>query len=279
MSLTQVFGLAVAFHTLYALGITAGSHRLWAHKSYHASAPLRFFLMLCNSGTSSTTQAPTKAPSTTGPVTTACTTSTRIPVSTPMTSLAGSSSHIWDGCSPRNLNSSCVRERRWTWRTWRLTGWSCCRKNSAGSSSSSCAGSSQVPSFLCRLLLLSCNRRRLHLQFLPSQYSIHHQPPLDLVRELRLPHVRLPSLEQEHPACWQSLGGSVDLRRGVPQLASRVSCWLEGLQGSLVHAQPDCKVFGALLILQTLQAEGMIMVSTYSAHQGGRREWGVGGKV
>jgi hypothetical protein len=96
--LIQVLGVSIGFHMLYALGITAGAHRLWAHKSYHASAPLRFFLMLCNSGNHSSMQAPTKEPSTTGPETTACTTSSRTPVSTPMTSHGGSSSRIWDGC-------------------------------------------------------------------------------------------------------------------------------------------------------------------------------------
>lgn len=30
------------------LGITAGAHRLWSHKSYKARLPLRTFLMLCN---------------------------------------------------------------------------------------------------------------------------------------------------------------------------------------------------------------------------------------
>jgi stearoyl-CoA desaturase (delta-9 desaturase) len=40
----------VAFHSLYALGITGGSHRLWAHKSYTASPPLKVLLMLLNAG-------------------------------------------------------------------------------------------------------------------------------------------------------------------------------------------------------------------------------------
>ena len=31
------------------LGITAGAHRLWSHRSYKARRPLRVFLMLCNS--------------------------------------------------------------------------------------------------------------------------------------------------------------------------------------------------------------------------------------
>lgn len=30
------------------LGITAGAHRLWSHRSYKAKLPLRIFLMLCN---------------------------------------------------------------------------------------------------------------------------------------------------------------------------------------------------------------------------------------
>jgi len=36
-------------YTLSALGITAGAHRLWAHRSYKAKTPLRIFLALCNS--------------------------------------------------------------------------------------------------------------------------------------------------------------------------------------------------------------------------------------
>lgn len=31
------------------MGITAGVHRLWSHRSYKAKLPLRIFLMLCNS--------------------------------------------------------------------------------------------------------------------------------------------------------------------------------------------------------------------------------------
>jgi stearoyl-CoA desaturase (delta-9 desaturase) len=39
----------VILHTLTGLGVTAGAHRLWAHKCYTASYPLRVFLMLMNS--------------------------------------------------------------------------------------------------------------------------------------------------------------------------------------------------------------------------------------
>lgn len=31
------------------LGITAGAHRLWSHKTYKAKWPLRFILMIMNS--------------------------------------------------------------------------------------------------------------------------------------------------------------------------------------------------------------------------------------
>lgn len=41
--------LGVLFWYLSGLGITAGSHRLWAHRSYKAKLPLKVFLMLCNS--------------------------------------------------------------------------------------------------------------------------------------------------------------------------------------------------------------------------------------
>lgn len=36
------------YAVLGGLGITAGAHRLWSHKSYKARLPLRIFLMLCN---------------------------------------------------------------------------------------------------------------------------------------------------------------------------------------------------------------------------------------
>ena len=35
---------------MYGIGITGGCHRLWAHKSYTASTPLKVILMLWNSG-------------------------------------------------------------------------------------------------------------------------------------------------------------------------------------------------------------------------------------
>lgn len=37
-----------AWSVLGGLGITAGAHRLWSHKSYKATYSLRFFLMICN---------------------------------------------------------------------------------------------------------------------------------------------------------------------------------------------------------------------------------------
>ncbi|XP_030751335.1 stearoyl-CoA desaturase 5-like [Sitophilus oryzae] len=51
----QVGWKAILFNTVYALlsalGITAGVHRLWTHRSYKANLPLRIFLMLCQSAT------------------------------------------------------------------------------------------------------------------------------------------------------------------------------------------------------------------------------------
>lgn len=44
----STFLFAFLLHLYGGLGITAGAHRLWAHKSYKAKWPLRFFLMLCN---------------------------------------------------------------------------------------------------------------------------------------------------------------------------------------------------------------------------------------
>ena len=34
--------------TANLLGVTAGAHRLWTHRSYKAKLPLRIFLMICN---------------------------------------------------------------------------------------------------------------------------------------------------------------------------------------------------------------------------------------
>ena len=49
-SLLAVFLLpAWALGALSGLGITAGAHRLWSHRSYKAKLPLRIFLMICQS--------------------------------------------------------------------------------------------------------------------------------------------------------------------------------------------------------------------------------------
>lgn len=39
----------VVCYLFSALGVTAGAHRLWSHRSYKASFPLRVFLALGNS--------------------------------------------------------------------------------------------------------------------------------------------------------------------------------------------------------------------------------------
>lgn len=38
------------FHNVWALGITAGAHRLWSHKSYQASFVWKVIVMILNSG-------------------------------------------------------------------------------------------------------------------------------------------------------------------------------------------------------------------------------------
>ncbi|CAI5714158.1 hypothetical protein KXD40_007950 [Peronospora effusa] len=48
-SLKQLLVLWIALWVVTGLGITAGAHRLWSHRSYKAKLPLRVFLMLCNS--------------------------------------------------------------------------------------------------------------------------------------------------------------------------------------------------------------------------------------
>jgi len=41
---------AVVYYFITGLGITAGYHRLWAHRSYNASAPLQYFLSMAGAG-------------------------------------------------------------------------------------------------------------------------------------------------------------------------------------------------------------------------------------
>ena len=42
---TMIVGVLTGY--IAGLGITAGAHRLWSHKSYKAKLPLRIFLMIC----------------------------------------------------------------------------------------------------------------------------------------------------------------------------------------------------------------------------------------
>lgn len=47
---TKILLTHCIFHTLWGLGITAGSHRLWAHKSYQANIVWKIIVMILNSG-------------------------------------------------------------------------------------------------------------------------------------------------------------------------------------------------------------------------------------
>ena len=44
---TLIFSFAL--WPITGLGITGGAHRLWSHRSYTATTPIRFLLMICNS--------------------------------------------------------------------------------------------------------------------------------------------------------------------------------------------------------------------------------------
>ncbi|KZT41980.1 delta9-fatty acid desaturase [Sistotremastrum suecicum HHB10207 ss-3] len=46
----QTLILAISYYFLTLLGITAGYHRLWSHRSYKASIPLQYFLAICGAG-------------------------------------------------------------------------------------------------------------------------------------------------------------------------------------------------------------------------------------
>ena len=46
----KTVAFSVFLHVIYGLGITAGAHRLWAHKAYNAALPVRIFLMIMNCG-------------------------------------------------------------------------------------------------------------------------------------------------------------------------------------------------------------------------------------
>ena len=39
---------AYVYFLITALGVTAGAHRLWSHRSYKAKLPLRVFLVAAN---------------------------------------------------------------------------------------------------------------------------------------------------------------------------------------------------------------------------------------
>jgi stearoyl-CoA desaturase (Delta-9 desaturase) len=46
----ETFLFSVFYYYVTGLGITAGYHRLWAHRSYNASVPLQYFLAIAGAG-------------------------------------------------------------------------------------------------------------------------------------------------------------------------------------------------------------------------------------
>ncbi|XP_073661501.1 stearoyl-CoA desaturase 5 isoform X1 [Tursiops truncatus] len=99
---------------LTALGVTAGAHRLWSHRSYKAKLPLRIFLAAANSMAFQVASQPEsclqtscnfllvkygpRTTSSSGPGTTESTTSTRRRTLIPTTPAGASSSPISGGC-------------------------------------------------------------------------------------------------------------------------------------------------------------------------------------
>jgi fatty-acid desaturase len=49
-NLSKLLIAACIIHNAYAIGITAGAHRLWAHKAYQAGFIWKTLIMLLNSG-------------------------------------------------------------------------------------------------------------------------------------------------------------------------------------------------------------------------------------
>jgi stearoyl-CoA desaturase (delta-9 desaturase) len=46
----ETFLFSILYYYITGLGITAGYHRLWAHRSYNASVPLQYFLAIAGAG-------------------------------------------------------------------------------------------------------------------------------------------------------------------------------------------------------------------------------------
>jgi len=46
----ETFAFSIFYYYVTGLGITAGYHRLWAHRSYNASLPLQYFLAIAGAG-------------------------------------------------------------------------------------------------------------------------------------------------------------------------------------------------------------------------------------
>ena len=46
----ETFLFSILYYYITGLGITAGYHRLWAHRSYNASLPLQYFLAIAGAG-------------------------------------------------------------------------------------------------------------------------------------------------------------------------------------------------------------------------------------
>ncbi|XP_073661502.1 stearoyl-CoA desaturase 5 isoform X3 [Tursiops truncatus] len=134
---------------LTALGVTAGAHRLWSHRSYKAKLPLRIFLAAANSMAFQVASQPEsclqtscnfllvkygpRTTSSSGPGTTESTTSTRRRTLIPTTPAGASSSPISGGCLSASIGMLSRRGGSLTSPTCWLILWSGSRESSGNS--------------------------------------------------------------------------------------------------------------------------------------------------
>ncbi|XP_073661503.1 stearoyl-CoA desaturase 5 isoform X4 [Tursiops truncatus] len=140
---------------LTALGVTAGAHRLWSHRSYKAKLPLRIFLAAANSMAFQVASQPEsclqtscnfllvkygpRTTSSSGPGTTESTTSTRRRTLIPTTPAGASSSPISGGCLSASIGMLSRRGGSLTSPTCWLILWSGSRESTTRSAWCSCA--------------------------------------------------------------------------------------------------------------------------------------------
>lgn len=220
------------FHNLWAIGITAGSHRLWAHKSYQANIVWKTFIMILNSGKIKDKHR--------------C----QPRINFPLEQRPQTSSQIF---------------RHWTWSShhkqgiflcplWMVVGKEEPKTDWGGEKNwhvwPSKRSSSNVPKEVLRstkldsMLLnpdfgiLLCRRNYIVGWFRFILHNLCFHVECNMVCELNLPHVRKPTIQPQDRAKRKLLGIFDNCWRRISQLASRISFRLEGFKRRMVDDQP-----------------------------------------